>query len=75
MNEAKLLQRSFFSRTEQNGHVLNKISLSRGCRQGDPYLPICLSSVQRYHTKLKIIKIGDTEIKLSQYMPVIQLFT
>ena len=51
-----------------------KRNLSRGCRQGDPISPylfvICaelLSHVIRENKDVKGIKIGDTELKLSQY--------
>ena len=70
----KLLQFSSFSRVEQNGHLSEKIHLTRGCRQGDPISPylfvICaevLSHVIRECKDVKGITIGDTEIKLSQY--------
>ena len=70
----KLLQYNSFSRVEQNGHLSEKIQLSRGCRQGDPISPylfvICaevLSHVIRECKDVKGIQIGETELKLSQY--------
>ena len=80
-NSVKLLQTNSFSRVEQNGHLSDKIQLSRGCRQGDPISPylfvICaevLSHVIRECDDIKGIKIGDTEIKLSQYADDTTLF-
>ena len=74
IESVKLLQNGSFSRIEQNGYFSGKINLSRGCRQGDPISPylfvICaevLSHVIRENPDIKGIKIGDTEIKLSQY--------
>ena len=74
VDSVKLLQKNSFSRIEQNGHFSENISLSRGCRQGDPISPylfvICaevLSHVIRENPDIKGIKIGETEIKLSQY--------
>ena len=74
INSVKLLQKDSFSRIEQNGFFSRKINLSRGCRQGDPISPylfvICaelLSHVIRENKDVKGIKIGDTELKLSQY--------
>ena len=70
----KLLQYNSFSRVEQNGHLSEKIHLSRGCRQGDPISPylfeICaelLSHVIRGCKDVKGIQIGEMEMKVSQY--------
>ena len=77
----KLLQNNSFSRVEQNGYLSEKNLISRGCRQGDPISPylfvICaevLSHVIRECDEVKGIKIGDTEIKLSQYADDTTLF-
>ena len=74
INSVKLLQKKSFSKIEQNGCFSRKIHLSRGCRQGDPISPylfvICaelLFHVIRENKDVKGIKIGDTEMKLSQY--------
>ena len=77
----KLLQTNSFSRVEQNGYLSEKIPLSKGGRQGHPISPhlfvICaevLSHVIRECDEIKGIKIGDTEIKLSQYADDTTLF-
>ena len=65
-NILKLLQTKSFSRIEQNGYLSERVSLSRGCRQGDPISPyvfvICaemLSHVLRECEEVKGIVIHD----------------
>ena len=63
-----------FSRIEQNGHLFNKVLLSRGCRKGGPIsqrlffnCAELLSRVIWESNYLWRIKIGETDIKLLQY--------
>ena len=73
-NWIKLLRNNSRSKIEQNGYFSNSISLSRGCRQGDPISPyvfvLCaeiLSHVIREKTDIKGLVVYDKETKLSQY--------
>ena len=73
-NYLKLLQTNSFSRIEQNGYLSDRVSLSRGCRQGDPISPyvfvICaemLSHILRECEEVKGIVIHDVEMLVSQY--------
>ena len=77
----KLLQSESFYRAEQNGLLSDKITLSRGCRQGDPISPyifvVCaevLSHVLRECTDVKGIQVHDTEMLTSQYADDTTLF-
>ena len=73
-NWIKLLRKNSRSKIEQNGFFSDHISLSRGCRQGDPISPyvfvLCaeiLSHVIREKKDIKGIVVYDKETKLSQY--------
>ena len=73
-NWVKLLRNNSRSKIEQNGFFSENISLSRGCRQGDPISPyvfvLCaeiLSHVIREKKDIKGIVVYDKETKLTQY--------
>ena len=77
----RFLQFESFSRVEQNGLLSDKISLSRGCRQGNPISPyifvVCakvLSHVLRECLDVKGIQVHDTEMLTSQYADDTTLF-
>ena len=70
----KLLRNNSRSKIEQNGFFSENISLSRGCRQGDPISPyvfvLCaeiLSHVIREKKDINGIVVYDKETKLTQY--------
>ena len=70
----KLCQVNSKSRVEQNGHLSSYISLTRGCRQGDPLSPyvfvLCaeiLSHVLRESGKVRGLVVYDRECRVSQY--------
>lgn len=65
----------------QCGYISESFSIGRGCRQGDPLSPyifiICaefLAIKIRQNSKIKGIKINDTEFKISQYADDTSLF-
>ena len=70
----KLCQTNSKSRVEQNWHLSSYISLTRGCRQGDPLSPyvfvLCaeiLSHVLRESGKVRGLVVYDRECRVSQY--------
>ena len=70
----ELLQNNSFSRVEQNGFLSDRISLARGCRQGDPIQPyifvVCaevLSHVLRECPDVRGIRVHNVEMLTSQY--------
>ena len=74
INCIKLCQRNSKSRVKQNGHLSSYISLSRGCRQGDPVSPyvflLCAeihSHVLRESREVKGLIVYNKEFKVSQY--------
>ena len=70
----KILNNNIFSKVNQGGHLSEKISLQRGCRQGDPissYLFILCAEILaikiRNDKDIKGISIDRFEYKISQY--------
>ena len=81
LRSINLLQHESFSRVEQNGFLSDKISLSRGCRQGDPISPyifvLCaelLSHVLRECPEVRGIRVHNIEMLTSQYADDTTLF-
>ena len=77
----KLLQYESFSKIEQNGHLSDRICLSRGCRQGDPISPyifvLCaevLSHVLRECPEVRGIMVHEMEMLTSQFADDTTLF-
>ena len=65
MKYIKLCQNNSKLRVEQNGHLSNYITLSRGCRQGDPISPYVF--VLCAEREWRCQRFSDKEFKLSQY--------
>ena len=77
----KSLQKNSSSNILQNGYLSDKITLGRGCRQGDlisPYLFVLaaefLAKSIRLNKEIKGIIIGEKEHKLSLYADDTTLF-
>ena len=69
-----LMNEGSFARILYNGHLSDKIKLSRSCRQGDPVSPYifllaieCLAVQVRQNQNIKGITIHGIEIKVSCY--------
>ena len=77
----KSLQKNSTSNILQNGHLSDKITLGRGCRQGDPISPYLfvlaaefLAESIRLNKEIKGIHIREKEHKLSLYADDTTLF-
>ena len=69
-----LMNEGTYARILYNGHLSNKITLYRSCRQGDPVSPYlfllaieCLAARVRQNKNIKGITIGGVETKVSCY--------
>ena len=78
----KSLQLNSFSKILQNGNFSGKISLGRGCRQGDPVSPYLfviaaeiLAEAVRSNKQIEGITIDKQEHKISQYADDTTLIT
>ena len=77
----KSLQKNSSSNILQNGYLSDKITVGRGCRQGDPISPYLfvlaaefLAESIRLNKEIKGIRIGEKEHKLSLYADDTTLF-
>ena len=69
-----MLYTGSYSRLVYNGHISEKITLERSCRQGDPLSPYifllvieCALESLRQNENIKGVRIGSVEYKLSAY--------